>query len=231
MHFFCSSFDGWRLCGVMGLKHRRWTISVLIVLLALPRALAQGRLEDYQRAERFLPGNLRHLVVPADVTPHWIEKTSRFWYRRESPTGAEFILVDAEHNTSNPAFDHARLAVALSKGTKQQYVASTLPFSDFEFTDVGKAIRFAIDNAQWTCQLASYDCEKDPPGPEKPNETLSPNKRWAARVNDHNLYPRDVSTGTILQLTHDGVPGLRSCRTGLAELPRLSVVTATVPIH
>ena len=191
---------------MMGLKHRRGTVSLLLVLLALPRALAQGRLEDYQRAERFLPGNLRHLVSPADITPHWIEKTNRFWYRRESPTGAEFILVDPEHNTSGPAFDHIRLAEALSKGTKQQYSASTLPFSDFEFSDVGKAIRFAIDNAQWTCQLASYECLKDPPGPEKPNETLSPNKRWAAYVDDHNLYLRDVSTGAILQLTHDGVP-------------------------
>ena len=191
----------------MGLKLRRGTISLLIVLLALPRALAQGRLEDYQRAERFLPGNLRHLVSPADTTPPWIEKTNRFWYRRESPTGVEFNLVDPEHSTSGPAFDHTRLAEALSKRTKQQYSASTLPFSDFEFSDVGTAIRFAIDNAQWTCQLAAYDCQKDPPGPEKPNETLSPNKRWAAYVNDHNLYVRDVSTGATLQLTHDGVPG------------------------
>jgi len=191
---------------VMGLRHRSGTISFLLVVLVLPQALAQGRLEDYQRAERFLPGNVRHLVSPADVMPHWIEKTNRFWYRQESTTGTSFVLVDADHNTSAPAFDHVRLAEALSHSTKEQYSASTLPFTDFEFTEVGKAIRFAIENAQLTCQLASYDCQKDSPVPEKPNQTLSPNKRWAAYVNDHNLYLRDVSTGTILQLTHDGVP-------------------------
>jgi hypothetical protein len=43
-----------------------------LLLLHTPFAAAQGRLEDYQHAERFLPGNLRHLVFSADVTPQWI---------------------------------------------------------------------------------------------------------------------------------------------------------------
>ena len=41
----------------------------------------------------------------------------------------EFILVDAERNTSAPAFDHARLAAALSHAAKRDYSASDLPFS------------------------------------------------------------------------------------------------------
>ena len=47
--------------------------------------------------------------------PHWIEKTSRFWYRTIGPKGSQFILVDAEQNTSAPAFDHARLRLALAR--------------------------------------------------------------------------------------------------------------------
>jgi len=176
-------------------------------LLTPARAVAQGTLEDYQRAERFLPGNLKHVVSSADVEAHWIEKTNRFWYRRVSPKATEFILVDAEQNTSAPAFDHARLAAALSQAAKHDYAATGLPFSDIEFADSGKAIRFSIESAHWTCQLAAYECKPDTPGPEKPNETLSPNKRWAAYVQDHNLYLRDVSTGAALQLTRDGVPG------------------------
>jgi hypothetical protein len=82
-----------------------------------------------------------------------------------------------------------------------------LPFSEIEFVDSGKAIRFSVDGAQWTCPLATYECQKEEAHPEKPNEVLSPNKRWAAYVKEHNLYLRDVSTGTVLQLTHDGVAG------------------------
>ena len=125
-----------------------------VLLLALP-AVAQGTLEDYQRAERFLSGNLRHHAFPADVTPHWVEKTSRFWYRKDTAKGGDFILVDAEQNTVGPAFDQARLAAALTQVSKQNYSATDLPFQEFDFVDNGKAIRFSADGAQWTCQLAN----------------------------------------------------------------------------
>ena len=187
----------------MNRSSRSWIVTIFLLSVS-PALSGQGKLEDYQRAERFLPGNLRHLVYIAEVNPHWIEKTNRFFYHKASPDGSEFILVDPERNTCAPAFDHARLTGALSHAAKQDYSASDLPFSDFEFVDGGKAIRFSIDKAQWKCLLDSYECEKDPPK-ERPNETISPDKRWAAFVKEHNLYLRDVSTGTVLQLTHDGV--------------------------
>jgi dipeptidyl-peptidase 4 len=184
---------------------RPWIVTFFLLAVS-PTVSGQGKLEDYQRAQRFLPGNLRHLVYIAEVSPHWIEKTNRFCYRKASPSGSEFILVDAEQNTSSSAFDHARLAAALSHAAKQEYLASDLPFSDFEFVDSGKAIRFSIDNVQWNCSLATYECHEDSSHPERSNEALSPDKRWAAFAKDHNLYLRDFSTGTVLQLTHDGAP-------------------------
>ncbi len=195
----------------MGSVCRHWIVAVLWLFVALPAAFAQGTLEDYQRAEKFLPGNVRHLVYVADVSPHWIEKTNRFWYRRVGAKvgskESEFVLVDAEQNTSGPALDHERLATALSQAAKQEYSATALPFSEIEFVDGGKAIRFSVDAAQWTCPLATYECHREQPHPETANEVLSPNKRWAAYVKEYNLYLRDVSTGTMLQLTNDGVAG------------------------
>ena len=50
------------------------------------------------------------------VAPHWFANQTRFWYRNELPNGArEFIVVDAQHGTRQPAFDHARVAEALGK--------------------------------------------------------------------------------------------------------------------
>jgi dipeptidyl-peptidase 4 len=187
--------------------HRRPQILLGALLFhALPLAFAQGTLEDYQRAERFLPGNVRHLAYVADVSPHWIEKTSRFWYRKVGLKDTEFVLVDAEQNTSGPAFDHERLAAGLSRAAKQDYSPSDLPFSEIEFVEKGRAIHFSVADAQWKCSLDTYECQRDEP-PTKPNEVASPNKRWAAYVKDHNLYLRDVVTGTVLQLTSDGVAG------------------------
>src|ERR1700730_7685890 len=93
----------------------------MILLLPLATSFAQGTLEDYQRAQRLLPGNLRHSVFIADVRANWIEKTNRFWYRRVGPQGTDFVLIDAENNTTGPAFDQTKLAAALSHASKREY--------------------------------------------------------------------------------------------------------------
>ena len=178
-----------------------WLFALLFGL-GVPLAGAQGTLADYQRAQQFLPGNVRHLVYVADVRANWIDKTNRFWYHRVSPKGSQFILVDAEHNASAPAFDHEKLAAALTHATKQEYHATELPFDDIDFVDGGKAIQFEVDDAQWTCKLDSYDCTRG--AAENSHESLSPNKHWAAYVKGFNLYVRDVSSGQVLQLTRDG---------------------------
>lgn len=193
----------------MDLKNR-WRIAPVALLLLLPvKAVAQGTLEDYQRAQRFLPGNIRRLVRTADVTPHWIEKTSRFWYRSTGPNGSQFLLVDAAQNTSAPAFDHEKLAAALSKAIGREVKPTELPFDSFDFVDDANAIRFRVEPAQWTCKLTSYECTREPETREAPAnsyEEVSPNGQFAAYVQDHNLYLRYVSTGEVVQLTRDGEP-------------------------
>jgi len=180
-----------------------------MIFLAFPAAFAQGTLEDYQRAQRFLPGNMRSLPLISEMTPNWIEKSNRFWYRKVGAKGFEFILVDAEKNTTEPAFDHAKLAEALSRAAGHEYQAIELPFVFFEFIEGGKAIRFQVQNAasSWTCTLSDYHCREEPRTAERTTEALSPDKQWAAYVKDHNLYLRNASTGEVVQLTSDGVPG------------------------
>jgi dipeptidyl-peptidase 4 len=186
----------------------RSRITIAFLFLAASQVKAQGTLEDYQRAQKFLPGNARHLFTSGDVMPHWIEKTDRFWYRSGGVNGSQFILIDAEQNTSNPAFDHARLAEALSHASKQSYDASKLPFDTFDFVDKGKGIHFEIDSTQWTCNLDSYECKRgEQPAASEQYEARSPDGRWAAYVENHNLLLRDTTTGTIVQLTRDGEPG------------------------
>jgi len=170
-------------------------------------ASAQGTLADYQRAERFLPGNVRHQIYVADVQSHWIEKTSRFWYRKVAPNGSEFFLLDATRNASAPAFDHTKLAASLSRAAKREYSATQLPFDTFEFAKDGQSINFQLEGALWTCALEKYECKKSSDAQAGPYEDFSPSGAWAAYVEDHNLYVRDVSTGSVQQLTRDGEPG------------------------
>src|SRR5271154_4516065 len=131
----------------------KWMVAITFFVLAPGLISAQGTLADYQRAEKFLPGNVRHQIFVADVTPHWIEKTSRFWYRKVGTSGTEFILVDAAQNSSVPAFDQAKLAASLSRAAKREYSATQLPFDTFEFAKDGQSINFQLEGTAWTCGL------------------------------------------------------------------------------
>jgi dipeptidyl-peptidase-4 len=187
-------------------KYKSGRLVAAVAWLIPLQLLGQGTVPDYQRAQEFLPGNLRHRVFLADVAPHWIEKTDRFWYRRVDSKGVQFILVDAAQNTSEPAFDHSRVAAALTRASKSEVLAAELPFRDFTYAEQGKAIEFDLGDAKWKCNLGQYECTVLPGGADSRYENLSPDHRWAAYIRSHNLYVRDVSTGTTLQLTNDGAP-------------------------
>lgn len=177
-------------------------------LLVLPFiARAQGTLADYQRAQSFLLGNLRGKISMADVRPTWIEHSDRFWYRADGPQGSQFVLVDAAANTSAPAFDQTRLASSLSRAAGHEYKSTDLPFYTFEYVDNGAAIRFQIADAEFTCRLSNYECDRGARPAASQYENLSPDGRWAATVKDHNLFVRNTSTGEMIRLTRDGIPG------------------------
>jgi dipeptidyl-peptidase 4 len=196
---------------------------VLLLVCALAsfapsRIEAQGTREDYQRAAQFLPGNLRHRIYIAEVAPHWIGKTNRFWYRKAGTKETEFILVDPAQNAAGPAFDHARLASALSEAAKREFKSGELPFDSFDFSDDRKSISFQVDGAGWRCDLDSYKCKAEHAAEPGQFESMSPDKNWIAYVSGYNLYLRYVPLGTVVQLTRDGerdwsyatpIPGLR----------------------
>src|SRR5260221_9722925 len=183
----------------------RLILAISAALQLLPLARAQGAAVDYERARTFLHGNLQHSIYIVDVNVHWIGKSSRFWYRKVGPKGSEFIVVDAERNTSEPAFDHAKLASALAESTKREVSSTDLPFDAIELADDGKSVTFNLESSRWTCVFSDYKCTSSPA--PKPDEPQSPDKKWTAYVKDHNLYVRNLSTGTSVQLTQDGVSG------------------------
>lgn len=180
-----------------------------VLLGSVPgRVYAQGTAEDYARAERFLPSNLDGLVLNERVTPNWIGRSDRFWYRRDLPDGEEFVVVDAARNTRRPAFDHARLAAGLASVLGREVQANRLPLERFEFTDDETAIEVWVDSARWRCSLATYECAAAEPRSEEPagrrRMGRSPDGKWEVFVRDHNLYVRSTETGEEIQLTHDG---------------------------
>ncbi|HKO03166.1 MAG TPA: DPP IV N-terminal domain-containing protein [Candidatus Acidoferrales bacterium] len=162
---------------------------------------------DYQRAEKFLAYNTTPLVFHR-VRPTWLPD-DRFWFRDTGPEGVEFVLFDAAHGTRQPAFDHAKLAAALSAAAGKTYEAAHLPFMTFEFSADRQSISFSLRGQTWKCDLQAYRCASEGKPGERAagprDEVKSPDGKSAAFIRDWNLWVRDVATGKETQLTTDGV--------------------------
>ncbi len=175
-------------------------------ILALTSATASAQITatDYARADQFLGWNARTLVSGDEMSPQWLDG-DRFWYRSHVGEGHEFFIVDPSVPSRRPAFDHDRLAAALSLAADTSYVATKLPFQTFELTSDG-ALRFhTADSVRWTCALTSYVCSGPDSIPEKPRtERESPDGRWVAFTRDENLWIRSTETEEEIQLSRDG---------------------------
>src|ERR1700689_328891 len=92
----------------------------------------------YARAEALLGPNLERKVLNPFVVPHWLQGRDEFWYRRDLIDGAEFLLVDASNGEKCTAFDHTRVAQAMSIALGAPQDPKPLPFDNLSFSGDGK---------------------------------------------------------------------------------------------
>jgi len=124
--------------------------------------VAQGTLDDYRRSAA-VTQRLAGLTVDVAQMPTWIGPT-RFWYRKSVKGGNEFVVVDASTGAKKAAFDHAKVATALSTATGETFSATTLPFTEFSYVDRDdSAIELDATGSRWQCGLAQYQCTRTGP--------------------------------------------------------------------
>ncbi len=173
-------------------NHRPLLGMIVFCLLLAPFSplWAQGTRADYERAFR-LRERFEGLALDIVDQVAWIEGTHRFWYRKSVKGGHAFMLVDAETLTKRPAFDHARLAAALSAAAGRSYTATTLPFSTLTFVDHEQALQFVALEATWRCELSDYTCRRVGPAPPAPMGGRSPDEDVPRE------YENDVFDGMV----------------------------------
>lgn len=168
--------------------------------------LTQVTEQDYSRAERILSLRERKLILNTLIEPNWTDN-GRFWYRRETKQGKEFILVDPDTNVTQTAFDHTKLAEAFSRAAGTRYKHNELPFDSFRLLRGNSLIQFETGNVQWVCDLDSYECRVAARYEVvSEDELISPDGRWASFVRDCNVYVRSLVRDEEIRLTNDGQP-------------------------
>lgn len=195
--------------------------SIGIALLTGGMALAQGTVEDYNRAyelrEKY---NSKH-VFYSNVNPQWIDGTNLFWYVRNTPEGNEYVKVDAGKQKRTALFDQQKLSAALESSTGKDIDPMQLPIQRCHVTPGADTLRFVYEGKRWCFDIRRNRLtdEGQLPAPgrqrhwmEVDNEkggapVTSPDGKYVAFIKNDNICVREVATGKETQLSQDGTPG------------------------
>jgi len=173
--------------------------------------------KDYENAESKMGYNTQKYVDRGNVSPNWMPG-DKFWYRVLTPSGSEFVLVDAVKGTRTVAFDHEKLATSLSTATSKKYTGSMLPFQVINYSADGRSLTFRSDGKQWKYDLQNSSIAADTTKllenaqrsggfgrGSRGIEVLSPDRTKAVFIKDYNLWVKDTKTNEQKQLTFDGI--------------------------
>ncbi len=185
--------------------------------LGLPgMASAQGTRADYARAEK-LRTTYESLAVDIAGPATAIGRTHRFWYRKAVRGADQFIVVDADTQQRQPAFDHEKVAASLSKAAGKTYKPTALPFNTLAFVEDGSAFTANVEGTPYRCAVADSMCRKVEPGARSGGAAgrrrqvdgpqLSPDGQWEALINNFNVAVRQVGTGAVTRISTDGSEG------------------------
>src|SRR5438034_4824545 len=169
-------------------------LAVSVALLLPSAAGAQGTPADYARAQK-LRATYESLAVDIAGPATAIGNTHRFWYRKTVRGAQQFVVVDADTQQRQPAFDHEKIAASLSKAAGSTIKASALPFNTLAFTADGAATTVNVEGSPYRCSVADATCRKlDTPlragaglgvGRRRQDDgpRVSPDGKWEALVN------------------------------------------------
>ena len=144
----------------------RLQVGVLVLFVAftasvLPsRAVAQGRLADYERMES-LSQRTRGKVYRTQIETHWLPNGEHLWYRVQ--TGAsqfEFVFVNLMTGTKQLAFDHRAVAEQLHELSGREVASEDLPFRKITFDDGLANIQFRFAGKTWQVPLGGKQLEE-----------------------------------------------------------------------
>ena len=164
----------------------------------------QLSVETYQRAEalqavRLHQGN----IFRAQAIPARIGQSNSFWYRVSTQEGPRFMVVDADAAEKRDAFDHDAVAKALGATLGREVSGSALPIMGLDFSREGQ-VGLRLPGALYWWDATAAQLTADEHGATGFNEAASPDGRWAAYAENHDLYIRSLQNGERRQLTTDG---------------------------
>lgn len=191
---------------------RAFALALLIgSALAGPAASAAPEPADIERSLQ-LRERWMHLTEGFAGPVTW-DDAKRYRYRRTVPGGFEFVSRRLGSKKATPSFDHAALARALGALEGRTIESLRLPFSEFEWVEDGRAIRFHPDEGDGLrqCDLRPAACRVIEP------ERAGQPRGWGV-VRDQSVPPKNdpqpSPDGHHEAFLHEGALVLRQTQGG-----------------
>ncbi len=137
---------------------------------------------EMARAEDFSKSAPR-LILRNDLRPHWSSDGSHLCYRIDTAKDHhQFFKVHLETGRKSPAFDHRKLAEALSKAANEDANAKQLPLDPLDISADG-SIRFRAFGKSWRYDPAGEAIARDDLPPPQSNLLAPEEVRRGTRRN------------------------------------------------
>ena len=165
---------------------------------------------------------VKNTIYKANVNAHWLWGSNGFWYcniLKDSAT--EYIYVNAANGQKQRAFDESKLAVELSKESKEALKANHLQLTNLSLNKNVTQLTFGYNHKYYLYTIKSNTLQVIDSLPENTEErhqfneppsrwenfttdSLSPDKQFVAFIQDNNVFIKPVTGGNAVQYTRDG---------------------------
>lgn len=129
----------------------------VLAILAGTSSFGQGTAKDYENANRF-GERFANKVLNERLESGWINNGAAIWFSEskivEGNTQKSFFVIDQERR-KRLAFDHDRLATALSSASGQKLDPKKLPFRNLQFSNDLRTVELKLDKS-YRIDLSTY---------------------------------------------------------------------------
>lgn len=200
------------------MKVHKLGLFLVAMLLNGGMAIAQGTVDDYNRAYSLRDKFSSNKVFYSNVSPEWIEGTHQFWYVRNTPEGRVYVSVNADKKGRKELFDHSSLASALGKASGKEVKPEALTLERLSVNKTLDTLHFVFNSQKWMYATRKNLLVNEGalPAPSKPRHWMewddektagpvtSPDGKYAAFIKNDNVYVKEIATGKEKQLSLDG---------------------------
>lgn len=180
----------------------------IVVFLLLVSTTSFAQKADYVSADEFSEWNLRKVVGSTSVMPNESQVHPDFWYSYTTTKGVDYYYADPKRKLHEKIFDETSLIDMIRKqlgvSLERAKPESIVPSED------GKYLKITIDTLYFQMNMKSKVLtfiKRPKRVPRSSNGWVGPvssDGRFAAYVEEHNVYLKDLQTNTTTQMTFDG---------------------------